>query len=135
MELFNPEKRMLMPAKDVQKKIDNRIPEFDFTDILNDIQSFINKYINEKTSDKLRIRLYDNYLDDMFKKQGVSFLKQGYLLMPVLVGLLDMYFGYEADYVNNLHDSYLNIELPDKVKEEYDGEAVRAHYKKVHSTK
>lgn len=135
MELFNPEKCMLMKAKDVQKELDSRFPTMDFTDILNDIQSYINQYIKDKTTDKLRVRLYDKYFDDKFKEQGISFLKQGHLLMPVLVGLLEHHFGYKAEYTNELFESYLTVELPDKFKEEYDGEAVRAQYKKVHSTK
>ena len=135
MELFNPEKCMLMRAKDVQKKLNTRIPAVDFTDILNDIQSYINQYIKENTADKLRIRLSDRYFDDKFKEQGISFLKQGHLLMPVLVGLLEQHFGYNANYNNDLFEAYLTVELPNEFKEEYDGEAVRTQYKKIHSTK
>jgi hypothetical protein len=137
MELFNPEKCMLMRAKDVQKKLDDRtrIPAVDFTDILNDIQSYINEYIKLNTSDKLRIRLDAKYFDDKFKEQGIIFFKQGHLLMPVLVGLLEQHFGYNANYDNDLFGGFLTVELPDGFKEEYDGEAVRAQYKKIHSTK
>lgn len=135
MELFNPEKCMLMKAKDVQKKLNSRIPEMDFTDILNDIQSSINGYIKENSPNKLKIKLYDKYFDDKFKEKGISYVKHGHLLMPVLIGLLESHFGYNADYDRDLFEGFLTITLPDEPKEEYDGEAVRAQYKKIHSTK
>lgn len=136
MGLFNYEKCVLLSAKANQKRLDSRrIPEVDFTDILNDIQSYIDEYIKMNTSDKLRIELYDKYFDDKFKEQGISFFKQGPLLMPVLVGLLESHFGYKAEYVSGLYDAYLTIEFPKHMcADEYDGEAVRAQYKKVHST-
>lgn len=119
MVMFNYEKCVLLSAKANQKRLDNRIPEMDFTDILNYIQSYIDEYIKMYTSDKLRIKLYDKWFDDRFKEQGVSFLKQGHLLMPVLVSLLESHFGYKAEYVSDLHDSYLTIEFPETM---HDGE-------------
>ena len=136
MELFNYEKCVLLSAKANQKRLDRHVPKMDFTDILNDIQSYIDEYIKMNTSDKLRIQLYDKYFDDKFKEQGISFFKQGHLLIPVLVGLLESHFGYKAKYVSGLYDAYLTIEFPEHMRDdEYDGEAVRVLYKKVHSTK
>lgn len=113
MGLFNYEKCALLSAKANQKRLDNIIPEVDFTDILNYIQSRIDEYIKMNTSDKLRIKIYDKWLDDRFKEQGISFSKQGHLLIPVLVGLLKSHFGYKAEYVSGLYDAYLTVEFPE----------------------
>lgn len=136
--LFNPEKCMLMSVKDIQKKLDSRIPEMDFTDILNDIQSLIDEYIKENSPHELKIRLYDSYFDDKFKEQGVSFIKQGHLLMPVLVSLLELHFGYKAEYgslkykeITNIFENCLTIMLPNDGDEKYDGQLVKARYKKI----
>jgi hypothetical protein len=119
-DLFNPETCMLMSAKDVQKKLDYQKPDMDFTSILNDIQSLICKHIEETPSSKLEIRLYDTYFNEKFKEAGVSFLKYGHLLMPVLVNLLEQRFGYKAEYsslkykqVTNIYENCLTIKLPD----------------------
>ena len=52
--------------------------------------------------------------------EGVSFLKYGHLLMPVLVNLLEQRFGYKAEYsflkykqVTNIYENCLTIKLPD----------------------
>lgn len=113
MGLFNYEKCALLSAKANQKRLDNIMPEIDFTDILNYIQSRIDEYIKMNTSDKLRIKIYDKWLDDRFKEQGISFSKQGHLLIPVLVGLLESHFGYKAEYVSGLYDAYLTVEFPE----------------------
>nr|DAO11343.1 MAG TPA: hypothetical protein [Caudoviricetes sp.] len=126
MTMFSYEKCKLLSAKVNRKRLLDGLaktpPErtMDFTDILNDIQSLIDSYIYEQNPNKVKIRLYDIYLDERFKEQGISFLKQKDIFIPVLVNLLKSHFGYEAYYGTFMYkdgtasyDKGLTVTIPD----------------------